>query len=387
MSVVRSLIRGEPAFIHPDPGERDFRSPLKVRKAMSHAMRSTLGLALLMTAACQGWHGHSDYTGDVDSVNPPETDSDAGHDPDTTKPPPPPPPPPPKTHDGGTDPGHDAGPDEAQPPRLGDALAKSVACDSNALSCGKGAHCCAADDDTSSYCSADCGPTEHNFGCDGPEDCGKNELCCHHVNDSRLLVGECLTPTAKVATDAGSTTVEQCADVEADEHVACHKDADCPERDMQKQVCRIAKEDVFFGYCRPAVDIAETPGHDEAKLVSCGVGEHPSVCGYEDKPCCVGHAGIMHAGCASGSECGGSELKVICDGPEDCKMGEACFFVPQDEHPDGGVTQAHVACSASSKGLAAGAIERCHIDTDCQQKHQVCRLDTDAPAWGSCINP
>jgi hypothetical protein len=280
----------------------------------------------------------------------------------------------------GPDPMGDAGDDSglALPASLGDPRMGHVACE--AKSCGPESLCCTTGTSTPrSQCEQSCGGTEGHIACDGPEDCGHGEVCCHQL-DGVGLAGQCI-PAFASEIDSGAAT-PMCATEPAgpELRVACHRDADCAQT-PDTPLCRAdAGRRPYLGYCVPDTDDPATKGHDDVGLVACGDGLG-ATCTLSTNTCCLSQEDGTRAACSARPSCGFSEVAITCDGPEDCDEG-VCCFVPKQGSMDAGSPGAQSVCAARCDGLGSGALRRCHVDADCDGT--ACIEDPASPFWGRC---
>lgn len=181
----------------------------------------------------------------------------------------------------------DAGGDAG--PARGDSRSGWVSCGADACKVGKEQAVCCYEADPAGACISPriaCGTDEQGFGCDGPEDCGSDDVCCLLDGDA---VGWCVA----------SCTLDR----------VCHTHGDCEAYER----C----EPMAHGYGRcTSDDVRTTPGHDGEGVVFCGDATH--VCGVGER-CCVDDDG---ARCSS--TCASGESTRACDGPEDCSAPDLC---------------------------------------------------------------
>jgi hypothetical protein len=289
---------------------------------------------------------------------------------------------------------------------LGDERAGYVLC--GPASCGGDQLCCTTNTDGPlSACALECGITEATIACDGPEDCGKGEVCCHRFG-APGLVTECITlpgtePEASAGADAGvDAGADAGADAGSDAHaplkacegnpedpaeqrVACHVDHDCatvPNRPL----CRMdAKRRDYLGYCVADTDVPGTKGHDDKNVVSCGDPDGDGIgrtCSLSDGLCCLSKYDSSMAGCTTHKDCSFSELSVRCDGPEDCQGKDMCCYLPKHQS-DAGLSEAESACLPDCAAADPAASRRCHTDEDCAPGGK-CEGDASSPWWGVC---
>jgi len=269
----------------------------------------------------------------------------------------------------------------------GDDRAGHVSC--GEASCGKGEPCCTTNgSNVQSQCAANCGATEAAVTCDGPEDCSAGQVCCHRFGASGLTT-ECVGPAVDNQPDAStsdaSASVSLCAALagEPERHIACHSDDDC-KASSDTPLCRadLGRRE-FLGYCIADTDDPLSPGHDDRGVVSCGQPDQDgtgAICSLDTDICCLSRFDGTVAACAAREACGFSEVKIVCDGPEDCG-GKVCCFTPESERADAGPERANSVCAAE---CAEGAIKRCHQDADCGGAVGSCKTDGQSTWWGTC---
>jgi hypothetical protein len=128
----------------------------------------------------------------------------------------------------------------------------------------------------------------------------------------------------------------------------------------------------------PVADDLDSGGNDATGVVWCSGRLHGAAgetfgCDVTAKTCCIAEGGGRCGAISCAVD--GSEVKLACDGPEDCADGEVCCGEPLAEHR----------CVAAA---ACKAKRACHSNDDCDSASSVCVIATTGSAdIAYCVGP